>query len=618
MPAAGSRRRRVVPDGGLVSSNDHRRIGGRYELVSRIARGGGGTVWRAEDTVLGRAVAVKAVEVPDELTPDERHRARNRVLQEARAAARLDHPAAVVVHDVLDDEDRLHLVMELVEAPTLRQRVQRGGPLSEAEAAEIGLGLTDVLAIAHERGIVHRDVKPSNIFVYPDGGVKLADFGIAALAGEASLTRTGTALGSPSYLAPEQARGEQASPAADVWGLGASLYYAVEGEPPFERGNAIATVNAVVHEPARAFQRADDLRALLGSLLSKDPTDRPSLAETEQALRALTPAAASPPATAPAPTERLEPIDTDPGTSPAAAPAGPDGSAGSDPPPAAVPASTEAEVAPAATDEEDAPRRRRALAVLGSLAAVVLLVVGAVVVLDGPGDLDDGLTAEVGPDAGTEDDTDTVDDGPADDPDADDPDAEDPGADEGPAGDDGAGEPTDGAEDDAAGADGTDTDGPATGDDGRLEIPETDVPDDWQVVEGATYRVAIPPGWQERAGAGNLTDYVDPDSGAYLRVDWTDDPASDPVADWEANEQGFSQRQSDYERIRLEPATFRGEDAALWEYTYTDGGASLHAVNLNLLSGDRAYALNLQSPAGDWEEVGGMFPVFTGGFEPAG
>jgi serine/threonine protein kinase len=285
MPTAPSRRHRRVQDGGPVSSNDDRLIGGRYELVSRIARGGGGTVWRAEDTVLGRTVAVKAVEVPDELTPDERHRARTRVLQEARAAARLDHPAAVVVHDVLDDDDRLHLVMELVEVPTLRQRVQRDGPLPESEAAEIGLGLTDVLAVAHERGIVHRDVKPSNIFVYPDGGVKLADFGIAALTGEASLTRTGTALGSPSYLAPEQARGEQASPAADVWGLGASLYYAVEGEPPFERGNAIATVNAVVHEPARAFQRADELRPLLGSLLSKEPSDRPSLPETEQASR---------------------------------------------------------------------------------------------------------------------------------------------------------------------------------------------------------------------------------------------------------------------------------------------------------------------------------------------
>jgi eukaryotic-like serine/threonine-protein kinase len=252
---------------------------------------------------------------------------------------------------------------------------------------------------------------------------------------------------------------------------------------------------------------------------------------------------------------------------------------------------------------------------LGSLAALVLLVVGALVVLDGPGDLDDGLTAEAGPEAGTDDDAEATDDGPTDDGPADDP-----APDEGSAAGEGTGDddPADGPGDDAGGADETAADGPVTGDDGRLEIPEADVPDDWQVVEGATYRVAVPPGWQERAGAGNLTDYVDPDTGAYLRVDWTDDPAGDPVADWEANEQGFSQRQSDYERIRLEPATFRGEDAALWEYTYTDGGASLHAVNLNLLSGDRAYALNLQSPAGDWEEIGGLFPVFTGGFEPAG
>jgi eukaryotic-like serine/threonine-protein kinase len=467
-----------------------------------------------------------------------------------------------------------------------------------------------VLAHAHERGIVHRDVKPSNIFVLEDGSVKLADFGIAALTGETSLTRTGTALGSPSYLAPEQAQGRAASPAADLGARRVSLYYAVEGEPPpFDRGNAIATVNAVVHEPARAF------RPLLGSLLTKEPGDRPSLSETEHALEALTlPAATPPAATSPAPTERMEPLDTPPETpheAPAAAAArAPAAQTGSAAEPVAVPATSEAAPARAADDEEDAPRRRRAMVALGSLAALVLLVVGALVVLDGPGDLDDGLTADAGPEAGTDDDPDATDDGPADDP----------APDEGPAADEGTGDddPAGGPGDDAGGADETAADGPVTGDDGRLEIPETDVPDDWQVVEGATYRVAIPPGWQERDGAGNLTDYVDPDTGAYLRVDWTDDPAGDPVADWEANEQGFSQRQSDYERIRLEPATFRGEDAALWEYTYTDGGAALHAVNLNLLSGDRAYALNLQSPAGDWEEVGALFPAFTGGFEPAG
>jgi eukaryotic-like serine/threonine-protein kinase len=587
-----------------VASSGNGRIGGRYELVRRIARGGGGTVWEAEDTVLGRVVAVKAIEIPDELPAEERRRARTRVLQEARAAARLDHPAAVVVHDVLDDEDRLHLVMELVQAPTLGELVERDGPLPEADVAAIGLGLTAVLAVAHLRGIVHRDVKPSNIFVLEDGGVKLADFGIAAVAGEASLTRTGTALGSPSYLAPEQAQGERASPAADVWGLGASLYFAVEGEPPFDRGSAIATVHAVVHEAARPFQRADRTEPLLRSLLAKRAEERPSLAAVEDQLEALLAApatSAAPLPASPPPTEELPPAA-------ATVPAG-----GADDEPSPAPSAVDEAALPPATSDED-PRRRRALTVLGSLVVVALLVVGTLAVFDGPGSPGDELTATA-PEA---EDTERGADGPEEGDGGDTVDEDADGGDTDGAEGDGA-EPDAGTDgDDAAeGTEGDDAD-PGTTADGRIEVPESDVPDGWQVVEGATYQVAIPPGWQERDAAGNLTDYVDPDTGAYLRVDWTDDPAADPVADWEANEQGFSQRQDDYERIRLEPATYRGEDAALWEYTYTDGGAALHAVNLNLLAGERAYALNLQSPAADWEEVGALFPAIAGGFEPAG
>jgi eukaryotic-like serine/threonine-protein kinase len=589
-----------------VSTTGDGRIGGRYELVDRIARGGGGTVWRAEDTVLGRTVAVKAIEIPDELSDEERRRARTRVLQEARAAARLDHPSAVVVHDVLDDEDRLHLVMELVQAPTLRQRVARDGPLPEVEVATIGLGLTDVLAVAHLRGIVHRDVKPSNIFVLEDGGVKLADFGIAAMAGEASLTRTGTALGSPSYLAPEQAQGHAASPAADAWGLGASLYYAVEGEPPFDRGSAIATVHAVVHEPARPFQRADRTQPLLGSLLAKRPEDRPALPVIEDRLRSLVDdasAPAAPPPVMPAPTEELV-LDDPPPEPPAAQPRPAD--------------DTEPAAAASPADPDDEQRRRRAFAVLGTLAVAALLLVAAIAVFDGPDAADDPLTAEA-PEREAADDGDgeqaAGDEDASDEPEDGDPDG---GGSEDDADTDGAETGADGDGDGGEEAGDESSSEPATTADGDTVIPEADVPDGWQVVEGATYRVAVPEGWQVRDGAGNLTDYVDPDSGAYLRVDWTDDPAGDPVADWEANEAGFAQRQDDYQRIRLEPATFRGEDAALWEYTYTSGGASLHAVNLNLLAGERAYALNLQSPAGDWDDVGALFPAIAGGFAPAG
>jgi eukaryotic-like serine/threonine-protein kinase len=591
-----------------VATDGNERVGGRYELVRRIARGGGGTVWQAEDAVLGRTVAVKVVEIPPELASAERERARSRVLQEARAAARLHHPSAVVVHDVLDDEDHLHLVMELVSDPTLHERVAQHGPLPEDEVAAAGLALVDVLAVAHERGIVHRDVKPSNVFVLDDGGVKLADFGIAALTGETSLTRTGTALGSPSYLAPEQAQGEQASPAADVWGLGACLYFAVEGEPPFDRGNAIATVNAVVHEPARAFQRADAMRPLLTALLAKDPRRRPTLDEVAEELRTI----AGTPVPRPAPPQEGGTTQALPVQDAGPVPDAPDAQAG------AADAAPHAGDAPRDDgDPDDGHQRRRSLAILAAVVALAVLTVAAVVLSDA-GPLDEAADDPPLADAPAEDtaepaEDDPVDDEPADDEPADDEPAEpdDTAATDDPAGDDGS---DGGTEPEAAdGGDAT-----TTGEDGRLEIVEADVPDDWQVVEGATYRVAIPPGWQERDGAGNLTDYVDPDTGAYLRVDWTDEPAGDPVADWEANESGFAQRQDDYERIRLEPATYRGRDAAMWEYSYAAGGARLRALNLNLLAGDRAYALNLQSPADDWDEVGALFPAIAGGFEPDG
>jgi eukaryotic-like serine/threonine-protein kinase len=578
-------------------------IGGRYELVRRIARGGGGTVWRAQDTVLGRPVAVKSIDIPDELPHEERERIRARVRYEGRAAARLDHPAAVVVHDVLEAEDRLHLVMELVEAPTLRQQVQRDGPLPEHEVARIGLGLAEILGLAHDRGIVHRDVKPSNVFVLDDG-IKLADFGIVALAGETNLTRTGVALGSPSFLAPEQARGEPAAPPADLWGLGATLYYAVEGAPPFEREHTIATVNAVVHDPPRPFEHAERTGPLLRSLLSKDAADRPTLDVVTEELRRLEQASPDPAGAPPASAARIGAIAGPPS-------AGDDPSAGTDAgtigPPLAEGA-PEDRPPPTATGASAGSRRRRAALALAGLAVLALAVVGFVTLTEDRGSAPisaiEGDGQERAPDE---------DDGNAGDEEA--------TADQAPDADEGAvDEDTGGVDDDTGEGDepadaGSDGDGAG---DGRLVIPESEVPDGWQVVEGATYRLAIPAGWEERTADGNLTDYVDPETGAYLRVDWTDDPADDPVADWEANEAGFAQRQDDYERIRLEPATYRGEDAALWEYTYAAGGADLRAVNLNLLAGDRAYALNLQSPAEDWDEVGALFPHVTGGFEPAG
>jgi eukaryotic-like serine/threonine-protein kinase len=235
-----------------------------------------GVVWRAQDRVLGRQVAVKEVVFPPTMAEAERRPARARVMREARAAARLNHPGAVTLYDVVSDQGGIFIVMELVEAATLADLVQAQGPLAPERVAELGRQLVGVLEAAHGVGIVHRDVKPGNVMVAADGGVKLADFGVAWLQGDPQLTSTGLVLGSPAYMAPEQARGEVGGPATDFWGLGATLFYGVEGEPPFDRGSSIATLAAVVNERPPVPGRAGALAPLIGALLAKDPTARPS------------------------------------------------------------------------------------------------------------------------------------------------------------------------------------------------------------------------------------------------------------------------------------------------------------------------------------------------------
>jgi serine/threonine protein kinase len=235
-----------------------------------------GVVWRAQDAVLGREVAVKEVVLPATMAAEERGPAQARVLREARAAARLNHPGAVTLYDVVQDQGGTFIVMELVDAPTLAELVGGSGPLAPARVAALGVQVASALEAAHQAGIVHRDVKPANVMVPDAGMAKLADFGIAWLQGDPQLTWTGLVLGSPAYMAPEQARGEESGPAVDFWGLGATLFYAVEGEPPFDRGTSIATLAAVVNEPPRPPRRAGPLAPLIIALLTKDPTSRPS------------------------------------------------------------------------------------------------------------------------------------------------------------------------------------------------------------------------------------------------------------------------------------------------------------------------------------------------------
>jgi eukaryotic-like serine/threonine-protein kinase len=263
-----------------------RRIAGRYELGTQLGEGGVGVVWRAEDTLLGRPVAIKEIELPPAVRDEQRAALRARVMREARAAARLSHPGAVTLFDMVHDAGQDFIVMELVDAPNLEQLVAERGPLDPRRAAAIGLRLLATLEAAHRAGIVHRDVKPSNVLVRADATTKLTDFGTASLTGDPELTATGVVAGSPAFMAPEQIKGLKVGPPTDLWALGATLYFAVEGEPPFKSTKApLDVVSAILHDQPRPARRLGALAPVIDSLLVKDPDERPASADVWYALR---------------------------------------------------------------------------------------------------------------------------------------------------------------------------------------------------------------------------------------------------------------------------------------------------------------------------------------------
>src|ERR1700691_2893976 len=251
-------------------------IAGRYRLEAPIGRGAMGVVWRARDQLLDRDVAVKEVQIAETLTEVERANAYQRTLREAKTAARLNHPGVVTVCDVAEDQGRTWIVMQLVSAQSLDQVLASSGPLSPRRAAEVGRQLLSALSVAHAAGVMHRDVKPSNVLLGTDDRAVLTDFGIATFQGDPKLTQTGMVMGSPGFTAPERIRGEDASPASDLWSLGATLYAAVEGHGPFEkRGGAITTMSAIINEDAPLAPGAGALGAVIGALLRRETSDRP-------------------------------------------------------------------------------------------------------------------------------------------------------------------------------------------------------------------------------------------------------------------------------------------------------------------------------------------------------
>lgn len=249
-------------------------IAGRYRLLSELGSGAMGTVWRAHDERLSRPVAVKELRPPAELSDDERSVFYRRTLREARTPAQLKHPSIIDVYDVVVEHGRPWIAMELIEAPNLDQLIERDGPLPPAKVAEIAKQLLDALAAAHAAGVLHRDIKPSNVLVTESGRVVLTDFGLAISNGSARITRSDSFMGSPAYVAPEVARGGDATPASDLWSLGATLYTAVEGRPPFDKDNVMATLSAVLTEEPATPRRAGDLAPLINGLLQKNPARR--------------------------------------------------------------------------------------------------------------------------------------------------------------------------------------------------------------------------------------------------------------------------------------------------------------------------------------------------------
>ncbi|MEV7072907.1 serine/threonine-protein kinase [Streptomyces sp. NPDC093990] len=280
-----------------------RLIAGRYRLLAKLGHGGMGTVWRAKDETVDREVAVKEPRVPDHLPERERGNAFERMRREARAAARLDHPAVVNVHDVAVVDGRPWIVMELVHGRSLGDALQEG-TLGAREAAKIGLEVLGALEAAHAAGVLHRDVKPDNVLLGRHDRVVLTDFGIAQIEGETSLTDTGGFVGSPEFIAPERVLGQRPGPASDLWSLGVVLYAATEGVSPFRRSNTPATLQSVLNAtPAPPAAAHGPLADAINGLLQKDPARRPNAAQ----VRALLEATAHPPV--PEPTQIVRTVE---------------------------------------------------------------------------------------------------------------------------------------------------------------------------------------------------------------------------------------------------------------------------------------------------------------------
>lgn len=553
--AAGSR-----PDRGLL-------IAGRYRLLERVGRGGMGTVWRAEDELLDRQVALKQLHVSPYLEEDELATLYERTRREARSAARINHPNVVVVHDVVEHDGLPCIVMEYVPSTTLGD-VLRQGTVSPDEAARIGRGMIAALRAAHAAGVLHRDVKPGNVLLGEDGRVVLTDFGIAQSTGTSTLTKTGEMVGSIDYIAPERVKGAKPGPASDLWALGATLYQALEGRPPFRKDTAVETAYAIAMDPLEPPLRAGPLTRLIETLLAKEPDLRPPAELAEQILRE--PVAEVETAYLRIPERRTERTTVTTGAPTAAPPSGRDESA--EPPEPRERADTAEEVAPpsvsgaageraAGAAREGGGRRTRTL-LWGATATVVVagLAAGAFF-----------MTRDAGP--------------------------------------------------------GQDADPRAAATEGRERRTDPSpaawkpppVPTGYHLVEEKRLGVSfpVPNGWTRQEKSPVEVDYIAPGGLVGLKVNVLDFASPDHLQHWKEVEEQLKTEVDGYRLGRMQETKFRGEPAAVWEFTFRGRVREFRAIDLGFgREGGNEYALYLSAPKDEWNRHVSVFNVLRDGFRP--
>jgi serine/threonine protein kinase len=571
----------------------------RYRLLALLGRGGMGTVWHAHDELLDRDVAVKEVLLSLELSDEEREVLCQRTMREARAAARLSHPNVVMVYDVVEEEGRPWIIMQFLPSRSLAQAVREEGPLPPRRVAEIGLQVLAALKAAHAAGILHRDVKPSNVLLTEDGRVVLTDFGIATLEGDPSLTKSGILLGAPAYIAPERVQGHHEGPESDLWSLAATLYTAVEGRPPYDCGAAVATLTAVVTQEPAPPRLAGPLWSVLDGMLRKDPAERISTVDAQWLLRRVASATEEeaekqhPASTvaglttvAAASKERVERTQVLPVPEPVS----------NDPHPVLAAVSTPSATDPDASErdtgiEQNNPqpasiakvRKRAELRHPMLLAGIAVLMLAAVFIGWGAWGSSDGHPSVQAP----QDQAPAVTSNPNITPDA------------------SASVNTEAA-----------TEKPAS--------PNPDTSNQTAVLprgfrwyhDDTGFSVAVPDQWQVDK-KGQRVYFRDPDSSRFLLIDQTNDPKDDPVADWQAQEHNRKGGYADYQRIHILPVDYYRK-AADWEFTYTGRNGRIHVRNRGFVTGDdQAYAIYWSTPDSQWSESLRYFNVFTETFRPA-